>query len=200
MRIFEVGFPDGPSIRAGLKGDEDFHRVEYPDVEEFLMDRRLDYYSDADAMIFFPQCKTFSLAALGHHWSKISDGHFEPKTDAAVLSLVMLKRFEKIIQNAEPKKWMLENPQGMISFFWELGELSKITHCQYGSERQKPTYIYSNFEWNPKPPCKRGSPCHVAAPRGSLTGTQKRKRKDRAKLPLELQQALVLAIENEANK
>ena len=47
-----------------------------------------------------------------------------------------------------------------------------VTYCQYGDTRMKPTDIWTNHP-NPKfkPPCKNGDKCHVAAPRGSRTGT-----------------------------
>ena len=60
-----------------------------------------------------------------------------------------------------------------------------MTYCQYGERRQKPTDIFTNHP-DPqfKPPCKRGAPCHDAAPRGSRTGTQGIRGKTlRAKLP-----------------
>lgn len=60
-----------------------------------------------------------------------------------------------------------------------------VTYCQYGDTRQKPTDIFTNHP-NPnfKPPCKPGSPCHTAAPRGSSTGTQGLKnKKERAMIP-----------------
>lgn len=44
---------------------------------------------------------------------------------------------------------------------------------RYGERRQKPTDIWTNHpKPDFKPPCKRGAPCHDAAPRGSRTGTQ----------------------------
>lgn len=48
-----------------------------------------------------------------------------------------------------------------------------VSYCQYGDIRQKPTDIWTNHA-DPKfkPLCKPGAPCHVAAPRGSRTGTQ----------------------------
>jgi len=52
-------------------------------------------------------------------------------------------------------------------------ERHTVTYCQYGDTRMKPTDIWTNCkEWKSKSPCKNGSPCHVAAPRGSRTGTQ----------------------------
>ena len=62
-----------------------------------------------------------------------------------------------------------------------------LTHnCQYGETRQKPTDLWTNHP-DPqfKPPCKRGSPCHEAAPRGSKCGTQKiNGKRDRARIPV----------------
>ena len=48
-----------------------------------------------------------------------------------------------------------------------------VTYCQYGDNRMKPTDIWTNHP-DPKflPMCHNGDSCHVAAPRGSKTGTQ----------------------------
>ena len=60
-----------------------------------------------------------------------------------------------------------------------------VTYCQYGDTRQKPTDIFTNHpEPHFKPPCKRGAPCHQAAPRGSQSGTQGLKnRVEKARIP-----------------
>jgi hypothetical protein len=51
----------------------------------------------------------------------------------------------------------------------------------------KPTDLWMNFNWNTKPMCKNGAPCHVAAPGGSRTGTQGLKgNKERSIIPKEL--------------
>lgn len=49
----------------------------------------------------------------------------------------------------------------------------------------KPTDIWTNATWwTPRPVCKNGMPCHIAAPRGSKTGTQGVKGyKDRSRIP-----------------
>jgi hypothetical protein len=48
-----------------------------------------------------------------------------------------------------------------------------VTYCQYGDTRMKPTDIWTNNpHWTPREMCKNGDTCHVAAPRGSKTGTQ----------------------------
>lgn len=64
-----------------------------------------------------------------------------------------------------------------------------LTHnCQYGDTRMKPTDLWTNHP-NPKfkPACKNGDTCHVAAPRGSRTGTQGIKGTvDRSRIPQQL--------------
>ena len=57
----------------------------------------------------------------------------------------------------------------------------------------KPTDIWTNHP-NPnfKPMCKNGDPCHVAAPRGSKTGTQGLKgSKERSVIPQQLCEHIV---------
>jgi len=69
-----------------------------------------------------------------------------------------------------------------------------LTHnCQYGDFRMKPTDIWTNHpEPNFKPACKNGDPCHVAAPRGSQTGTQGIKGAvDRSRIPDKLTNYIV---------
>lgn len=60
-----------------------------------------------------------------------------------------------------------------------------ITYCQYGDTRMKPTDIWTNAPWwKPRPLCSPGADCHVAAPRGSKTGTQGiGTYKDRSRIP-----------------
>lgn len=74
-----------------------------------------------------------------------------------------------------------------------------VTYCQYGDTRMKPTDIWTNYP-NPefKKPCKNGDKCHVAAPRGSKTGTQGLKNKiERAKIPEQLCEYIVEICEKE---
>lgn len=74
-----------------------------------------------------------------------------------------------------------------------------VTYCQYELDkpaeqrRMKPTDIWTNHP-NPKfkPMCKRGDPCHAAAPRGSRTGTQGLKgSKERSRIPAALCEHIV---------
>jgi hypothetical protein len=62
----------------------------------------------------------------------------------------------------------------------------------------KPTDIWSNHP-NPRflPPCHNGDPCHVAAPRGSRTGTQGLKNAmERSRIPEKLCEHIVDICEN----
>lgn len=93
----------------------------------------------------------------------------------------------QLMAEIDPPLWFIENPVGAMRKMNWMSELPRytITYCQYGDFRQKPTDIWTNHP-NPmfKPPCKRGSPCHESAPRGSRCGTQKLKgSKDRSRIP-----------------
>jgi hypothetical protein len=71
-----------------------------------------------------------------------------------------------------------------------------VTYCQYGDDRMKPTDIWGDVpNWHAKDPCKNGDDCHVAAPRGSTTGTQGLKNaKLRSMIPYSLGQEILEAI------
>lgn len=124
-----------------------------------------------------PPCQGFSVAVIGRNWNK----DYTPKTDSAKLAMKLAMRTIEIIEIIKPKYWFIENPRGMLrkmpfmeQFLLRQGGVrNTISYCQYGDTRQKPTDIWTNLkEWIPKPICKPGSSCHVAAPRGSRTGTQ----------------------------
>lgn len=65
----------------------------------------------------------------------------------------------------------------------------------------KPTDLWSNIpDLEFKPLCKNGAPCHVAAPRGSSTGTQGIKTyMDRSRVPHELCESVIKQIEGIVN-
>lgn len=124
-----------------------------------------------------PPCTTFSVASIGKHW----DMNRRPKTRDAIMGLQILKKTIDIISHYKSINpgliWHIENPRGMMRKIDVWNDIDHIRHtvtyCQYGDTRMKPTDIWTNnTEWKPKAPCKNGSPCHVAAPRGSRTGTQ----------------------------
>ncbi len=93
----------------------------------------------------------------------------------------------RLIAELRPAYWFIENPRGglrKMDFMRGLPRFT-LTYCAYGDERMKPTDLWTNHP-SPgfKPMCRNGDPCHVAAPRGSKTGTQGRKGKvERALIP-----------------
>lgn len=124
--------------------------------------------------------KSFSkiAKALGHSTLTLDNEHkFNP---------------DLIIETIKPKHFFIENPRAMLRKLPYLQNLRKVTvtYCQYGDTRMKPTDIWTNIPesiWTPRPICKNGSSCHVAAPRGSRNGTQGLKSKiERGVIPPDL--------------
>lgn len=148
-----------------------------------------------------PPCETFSVASLGHHWDG-GKGAYAPKTKACLDGIERVKKTISIIKELEPKYWIIENPRGVLRKmpFMQGFRRVTVTYCQYGDTRMKPTDLWTNIPeeiWMPRPMCKNGQPCHVAAPRGSSTGTQGIKTyKDRSRVP----KALCLEIINNIEK
>lgn len=141
-----------------------------------------------------PPCTAFSVASMGTHWG---GGHraYEPKTEAAELGMKLVAKTLEIIDYYKKLNpdliYYIENPRGVLRKLPIMqGQPRRVTvtYCQYGEERMKPTDIWTNdMDWKPRPVCKNGNPCHVAAPRGSKTGTQGRQNAyDRSKLPKQL--------------
>ena len=141
-----------------------------------------------------PPCTGFSVAAIGHHWTG-GKGAYIPKTETARLGIELVKKTLEIIDYYKPKYWFMENPRGVLRKMDIVKELKRntVTYCQYGDERMKPTDIWTNSDvWVPRKMCKNGDTCHVAAPRGSRTGTQGRSNAyERSKIPDELCQEIL---------
>lgn len=121
-----------------------------------------------------PPCTAFSVASIGTHWG----GGFrvyEPKTDNAKLGVELVQKTLSIIKESKPKWWFIENPRGVLRKMPFMQGMIRhtVTYCQYGDSRMKPTDIWTNATWwSPRAACKNGDKCHIAAPRGSRTGTQ----------------------------
>jgi len=187
MRVLEL-FAGSKSIGKACDelGIESFSS----DIEDF---GGIDYVADILAfdpskIPFFPDviwasppCTGFSVAAIGSHWTG-GVGAYVPKSATAKLGIRLVLQTIAIIryyQALNPKLiWYIENPRGVMRKMLFMQEFKRhtVTYCQYGDERMKPTDIWTNnLNWTPRPHCKNGDTCHVAAPRGSRTGTQGRK-------------------------
>lgn len=148
-----------------------------------------------------PPCTYFSVASIGKHWNK----DHTPKTKEAVLGCKIIIKTLEIINELQPDYYFIENPRGKLRKLKFMQKIPRatVTYCQYGDTRMKPTDIWTNHlytplfsnGWKPKPICKNGDTCHVAAPRGSQTGTQGLKGNYlRSKVPYELCKEILLTL------
>jgi len=171
-----------------------------PDLVIDIMDLKAnDIPFKPDVIWASPPCKSFSVAALGKNWKK-EGKEYLPTSDRAIYGMNMVKKTIQLINELKPKYWFIENPRAMLrkqSFMEELPIRHTVTYCQYGDTRMKPTDIWTNCEeWKPKPPCNNGDPCHISAPRGSVTGTQGLKNAiERGRVPEELCKEILLVCE-----
>ena len=133
-----------------------------------------------------PPCTTFSVASIGTHWGGGKNAYV-PKTDAAWKGIQIVKRTLAIIDHYPDSVWFIENPRGLLRKMPIMSGAPRretVTYCQYGDSRMKPTDIWTNcWNWVPRQWCYNNDPCHVAAPRGSKTGTQGLALVDRSRIP-----------------
>ena len=149
-----------------------------------------------------PPCTAFSVASIGTHWTG-GRRAYEPRTQSARDSMALVAHTVALIQALNPSRgWLMENPRGVLRKLAPVQGLARrtVTYCAYGDERMKPTDLWGNLPgWTPRPMCKNGSPCHVAAPRGAKTGTQGRKGAvDRSRVPYALSLEVCIAAERAA--
>ena len=164
-----------------------------------------DYKSiNPDIIWASPPCRTFSIASCSTHWSK-EDGVFTPKTEDAKTGLNIIKKMKEIIDHYTKLNhevyFIIENPRGLLRKMPEMQiynyNRQTVWYCQYGDTRAKPTDIWTNINWIPRPVCKNGNPnCgHEKAPRGSKTGTQGLSNNyERSKVPSQLCKELINSI------
>lgn len=178
--------------------DESFLEVSlHADIGQITAQEIIEKFGHPDVIWASPDCTTFSVAAISRHREKMSDGTLAPVSEYAKKCDEIDAHVIELIKELNPKYWFIENPRGGMRKAKFMQELNKyrhtVTYCQYGDTRMKPTDIWTNHP-NPKfkPPCKNGDPCHEAAPRGSISGTQKLKnRKIRSIIPKQLCEHIV---------
>jgi hypothetical protein len=148
-----------------------------------------------------PPCTYFSVASIGKHWNK----DHTPKTNEAVIGMMIAQKTLDIISQFMRQNpylyYFIENPRGKMRKMWFMAPLHRDTvcYCQYGENRMKPTDIWHNSAWVPRPMCYNGNlDCHHAsAPRGSKTGTQGMKNAyEKSKVPSELVREVLLSIDS----
>ena len=172
-----------------VEWSKDFENIDlYADVLTVTAETILERFGRPDVIWASPDCTTYSVAAISRHRRKNPEtGSLDPVSDYAKFCDQVNAHVVKLIQDLRPKYWFIENPVGgmrKMKFMQGLPRYT-VTYCQYGERRQKPTDIWTNHP-DPqfRPPCRRGAPCHDAAPRGARTGTQGLKNaREKAKIP-----------------
>jgi hypothetical protein len=170
--------------------DNKFQATENVDILSITSNYLLDIYGRPDFIWASPPCTTFSVASIYRHWAQGGDNPI-PKTEAAIMGQNLVAYARKLIEELNPRYgFLIENPRGMLRKLPVVAGLPRttVTYCQYGDTRMKPTDLWGYAKgWTPRQACKNGMSCHVAAPRGSQTGTQGISAvEDRSRVPYEL--------------
>jgi len=177
--------------------DKSFTDIDlYADIGKLTIDdiNNLVEGQHIDVVWLSPDCTSYSLAAIGKHRKKNpTTGNLDPQTEYAKFCDNVNAHCIDLLKEINPSLYFIENPRGgfrKMTFMQGLPRYT-VTYCKYTTDlpleqrRMKPTDIWTNHP-DPKfiPPCTYGDPCHVAAPRGSKTGTQGLKDwKERSKIP-----------------
>lgn len=158
------------------------------------------YAQGYDVVLASPPCTCFSTMTFGRNWKAPG----VPKRPEAQVAMDLVNKAVRMIQVAQPKFWVIENPRAMLRKLDLIpGRRETVWYCRYGESRAKPTDLWGGFPslWRPRPACKNGHPDHTPAPRGSRTGTQGGVSAGiSAKIPFQLATELRLAMEREMAK
>ena len=195
-------FKDAGHTVISFELDNFFEATENVDILKLNAKDLIAKYGNPDFIWASPPCTAFSVASMGHHWQSGGENPV-PKTEAARLSQDLVLHTLRLINDLMPTKgWLMENPRGMLRKLPVVKGIQRrtITYCQYGDKRMKPTDLWGYVpNWIPREPCKNGQPCHIAAPRGSKTGTQGLKgAKERSRVPYALGEELLKVLEGKS--
>lgn len=180
-----------------IEWDEQHENIDwYADISKVTTEDILEKFGRPDVIWISFDCRTYSIAGISHHRRREEDGSLAPVSEDAKFADKMNKHVLEMVKELKPKYFFIENPRGgmrKMDFMQDLPRYT-VSYCQYNDpiRRMKPTDIWTNHP-DPKfkPMCKNGDPCHVAAPRGSRTGTQSLSVVDRSRIPDELCEHIV---------
>ena len=202
-----VGIDKDPKFEADMI--RDIRTVSWMDFREAFG----EHWGNHDLLVTAsPVCTGFTVMQIGRNWSKCPEtGVLTPKTETARLGMELLEHCLRLIREFETNYpgevfWVFENPRAAMRKMPHVQDLNNrvVTWCQYPEGRKvqtmKPTDLWvsdniealSRYWW--REPCKKGAPCHVAAPRGSYSGTQGMDKAEAAKIPSELASLIATAV------
>lgn len=209
MLIFDFFAGTGSSTKAfedaghtviSFELDPQFTATETVNVLNLNAKQLIQKYGKPDFIWASPPCTAFSVASIGKHWVQGGDNPL-PRTQQAADSIVLVLYTRKLIEDLNPTHgFLIENPRGMLRKLPIMAGLERrtVTYCQYGDTRQKPTDLWGTIPgWKAREMCKPGADCHIAAPRGSKTGTQGITRTaERSMIPYQLGKDILESITN----
>ena len=160
----------------GLDIDKSFE----PDICIDFMDwdYKTEWKNPPDIIWFSPECRCYSMASGNTHFN----ADHSCKTDAARKSLKILQKIKEMIDYFNCF-YIIENPRARMRWFMNDYPRYTVAYCRYGFNRMKPTDIFTNLKGFKPQMCNNGNKDHIAAPRGSKTGTQGIPKKERYKVP-----------------
>lgn len=190
-RCISKSFEAKGHLAYSVEWDKSFENISlYLDINDLTVEKIYELCDGKPDVIWAsPDCTTYSVAGIFHHRKKINN-KLLPISAYAIYCDLTNNHLRALIDIINPSLYFIENPRGgmrKMDFVKGLPRYT-VTYCQYGDIRMKPTDIWTNHP-NPnfKPPCKNGMKCHVAAPRGSQSGTQGLEGSvERSKIPKEL--------------
>jgi hypothetical protein len=167
-----------------------------PDIQADVMDLRPSDLPDADVVLASPPCKQFSIAAS--RYERMVDG--EPQTPPAREAVTLVYHTIGLIKSLSPEYWFLENPVGHLRQI--IGKpTATVTQCQYGEAYQKRTDLWGKHPKMDYRSCLPGEGCHSDEEHGFGSGEEHvRDPAERAKIPYELSEAILEAVEGRAEQ
>ena len=120
-----------------------------------------------DIILASPPCEGFSRLRYAFNWKRDEVGQLKAISVKSNLGIKILQKTIALIEEIQPRYFIIENPVGAMRRMPEISGLERrtITYCQYGEKAQKPTDLWGGFPPGLilRPPCKAGSPCHTSA-------------------------------------
>jgi site-specific DNA-cytosine methylase len=151
---------------------DEYFEADERDILKLTVDELISKYGRPDFIWASPPCQKFSVASLWKYWAKSPNGPV-PKHPSVYEAIDLIKHTLKLIEDLQPKGWVLENPRGMLrkQEFMAKYPRTTITYCQYGDTRMKPTDVWGEVEgWVSRPMCRPMADCHESSPAGTNAG------------------------------